>query len=79
MHNLNYSDDFLLLPLMFFDLILGFQWLLPVGHLNLKFQQLTLGYTYQGEDCILKRSVDIVRTVEVKRLDKMAKLGVNCS
>ncbi|XP_015161375.1 uncharacterized protein [Solanum tuberosum] len=37
--------------------------------------ELTLGYHYKGQECILEGSVDKVRTVQAKRLDKLSKAG----
>lgn len=75
MEKLTYTNDFLLLPLRSCDIILVVQWLLPLGDIKLNFQELTLGYTYQGHECVLKVHVDKVRTVEAKRLEKMANRG----
>lgn len=72
MHGVLYTDDFLLIPLKSCDIILGVQWLLSLGDLKMKFQELTLGYHYQGQDCVLKGVVDKVKTVETKKLEKMA-------
>lgn len=75
MEKLIYTVDFLLIPLRSCDTILGVQWLLPLGDIKLNFQKLTLGYIYQGHECVLNGHVDKVRTVEAKRLEKMEKGG----
>ncbi|XP_019266920.1 PREDICTED: uncharacterized protein LOC109244312 [Nicotiana attenuata] len=75
LQGVTYTADFLLLPLGSCDLILGVQWLLPLGDLKLNFQELTLGYNYQGRECILKGEVDKVKIVEAKKLDKLANNG----
>ncbi|XP_019264304.1 PREDICTED: uncharacterized protein LOC109241930 [Nicotiana attenuata] len=75
LQGVTYTADFLLLPLGSCDLILGVQWLLPLGDVKLNFQELTLGYNYQGRECILKGEVDKVKTVEAKKLDKLANNG----
>ncbi|KAH0656545.1 hypothetical protein KY285_031427 [Solanum tuberosum] len=43
MQGITFQDDFLLLSLGSCDMILGVQWLLPLGDIKLNFQKLTLG------------------------------------
>lgn len=70
MMKLTYTDDFLLIPLKSCDMILGVQWFLPLGDIKLNFQELTLSYTYQGHECVLKGHLDRVRSVEAKSWKK---------
>ncbi|XP_070008752.1 uncharacterized protein [Nicotiana sylvestris] len=49
LQGVTYTANFLLLPLGSCDLILGVQWLLPLGDLKLNFKELTLGEEEQTE------------------------------
>ncbi|XP_047251491.1 uncharacterized protein LOC124886656 [Capsicum annuum] len=66
----SFEYNFLLIPLGSCNIILGVQWLKPLGDLLMNFQTLTTKFQYQGRECTLTGIMEKTKIVEPKKLDK---------
>lgn len=74
MQDITFHDGFLLSSGSC-DMILGVQWLQPLGDIKLDFQKLILVFCYQGREVEFQGTRERTRIVEARKLDKFAQNG----
>ncbi|PHT71958.1 hypothetical protein T459_22743 [Capsicum annuum] len=75
LQGMEFSAEFLLLPLGFGGVVLGVQWLLTLGDIKMNFRNLTMEFWYKGRKHILK---GVGRQVKTTGAGKLAKIsGIN--
>ncbi|XP_060178356.1 uncharacterized protein LOC132608338 [Lycium barbarum] len=70
-----FQDDFLVFPVGKSDMVLGVQWLCPLGDIKFNFQKLFMEFEHQGQLLKLQGIQPKFKTVEARSITKMTEVS----
>lgn len=71
MQGVLFQDDFLLLPIRSYDVVLGIQWLCKLGEM-VNFENLFMHFLYRGKSITLQGTHKSFKTVDAKALNNIS-------